>query len=343
MHPKRFDVRNPFAHTGDAFQQGVDMNMIELVNDDALEADLCENITDRRMPDFFLYTGDEGAKNWLRLDRAREFPVARRLTVLLENSMPALLPFLPRAPTLVSIGVGSGEKERIVLEELVAACSPVYYPVDVNARMVQVALDAVRHLSIEKTGIVGRLSDLDRVVHNWRPPVVLCLLGNTFSNFEPDDILSWVSRSIGADGLFMFDCSLLGPGGVTESARERIERTYRSRRNVRFNLNPLIRRGLRPGDVRFDLKLVPAMTSAGMVYRTSKNIYVCKNCAVQFREKSVSLQAGEVIRLGFTYKYTAEQVDTLVKRAGLTVLALHRSDDDENILLLARKSTQEDS
>lgn len=314
------------------------MHMIELVTDDALEAELSVDLSQRRMPDYSLYMGDEGAKNWLKLDRSREFPVARRLTSLLETGIPALLPFLPRNPSLVSIGTGNGEKERLILETLALTGTPVYYPIDVSSRLVEVSLEAVRHLPILKTGIVGRLEDLERIRTCWRSPVLLCVLGNTFSNFEADTLLGTVARSLGEEDLFLFDCCLFAPGGGPDSARERIEQTYRSRKNIHFNLDPLLRRGLRTGDVEFTLELLTVPTPAGLAFRTFKAVRIRRGCIVRCGGREIEFHAGETIRLGFTYKYTPEQVSTLVKLAGFNVIAMHRSPNEENILVLVRKA-----
>ena len=97
------------------------MDKIELITESMLETLLYDNLIERRMPDFFLYTGDDGAKNWLKLDDSREFPIARHLTALLRESISSILPFISPNSCVLSVGTGNGEKERILLEGLLAS------------------------------------------------------------------------------------------------------------------------------------------------------------------------------------------------------------------------------
>ncbi len=313
------------------------MDKIELITEEALEADLYTNLKEHRMPDHFLYIGDEGAKNWLKMENSREFPVTGRLTSLLRKSLPALTVFIPPNTNVVSIGTGNGEKERIILETLAKRGNPAYFPVDVSARLVDISMEAVRHIPIITTGIVGLFEEMDHIRRYWRPPSLLCILGNTFCNFEPDIFFSAVSRNLGKDDLFLFDCHMLVECGGTSAARKKNERTYRARRNTLFNLDPLLRRGVRADDVEFRMEFLPVQTEVGIVYRTSKSVLVRKQCVVSCGKQAIFFRAGDSIRLGFAYKYTPGQIEPLLKRHGFNIMALHKTVDNENILVLARK------
>src|SRR5660398_224152 len=80
---------------------------------------LYESLKKHELPDYLLYTGTGGAKNWLKLDESETFPVARQLKVLLEKNIASIVRFIPTGMSLVSVGVGSGDKERVLLEELI--------------------------------------------------------------------------------------------------------------------------------------------------------------------------------------------------------------------------------
>jgi uncharacterized SAM-dependent methyltransferase len=308
-----------------------------MITEDGLETMLYESLMEHRMADYFLYVGDEGAKNWLRLDVSKEFPVARRLTALLRESVSALLPFIPPNPCVVSIGSGNGEKERILLEELLARGQPSYVSVDVSSRMVDVSLDTVRHLPIHATGIVGFYEDIRIWSKYWRYPVLICVLGNTFCNFDPGFFFETVRHTMGDRDLLLFDCHLLSDYGGIGVMRKKIDKTYRSRRNVLFNLDPLLRRGMHPDDVEFRLELLPVQTAAGIAYRTWKTVYIKNQCGVSCGKNAVFFRAGDIIQLGFTYKYTPDQVESLANRYGFSIIALHKSADGENELMLARR------
>ena len=54
----------------------------------SMEERLLQSLKNHELPDYFLYTGMWGAKNWLKLDGSGTFPVARKLKDLLEKYRP---------------------------------------------------------------------------------------------------------------------------------------------------------------------------------------------------------------------------------------------------------------
>jgi len=310
------------------------MNKIELRTKEDLEAKLCKYLEQHQIPDYALYLGDSGVKNWLDLDNSAEFTVASSLTDLLRQSVPALARHLPERFDMVSIGVGSGEKEQILLETLVKHGDPAYYAIDISSEMVDKAIATVADINIEKTGMVAFLEDLPRIKPFWTPPVLLCLLGNNFCNYDPDYLLKTVHAQLQYDDLFLFDCQLLQP-----QRKEQIEQMYHSQLNVHFNLDPFIRRGMNPDDCVFRLELLPLETNLGTIYRTKKWLEILKDTTISCGTDSVLFRAGDIISMpGFTYKYTRSQVRSYLKQNGFQEEELFLSPDELNLLILARKT-----
>ena len=314
------------------------MNKIELVTKDELEVKFCECLEQRQMPDCFLYLDHSGVRSWLALDSSEEFTVASRLTDLLQQSLPAIAEHISGKFNMASIGVGSGEKERMLLEALVPRGTPTYYAVDISSEMVDQALNAVADINVEKTGLVAFLEDLPLLQQFWNPPALLCLLGNNFCNYDPDYLLDTVHAQLEGDDLFLFDCHLFpSKQEEQEQAREQMEQTYHSPLNVRFNLAPLIQRGVSPDDCAFHLHFLPVETSLGIIYRTKKWIEILKDTTVSCGPKKVLLKAGDTISMGFTYKYTRLQIQGYLQRHGFQEVALFLSPDEHNLLALVRK------
>ncbi len=314
------------------------MNKIELVTKDELEGRLQACLEQRQMPDYFLYLGNSGVRNWLILSDSEEFPVASRLTDLLRQSLPSITEHLSGRFEMVSIGVGSGQKERMLLEVLVPRGMPTYYAVDVSSEMVDEALNTVADINVDKTGVVAFLEDLASLRQLWSPPVLLCLLGNNFCNYEPDYLLENVYGQMRSDDLFLFDCHLFpGQRQGEEWGQEQVERIYRSQLNVRFNIDPLVQRGLDPENCIFHLDLLPVETNLGSVYRTTKWLEILKDTTVSCGPNKVFLKAGDTISLGFTYKYTRPQVRSYLQRHGFQETELFLSSGEHNLLALVRK------
>lgn len=318
------------------------MRKIVLIKDEELEERFYENLKRHKLPDYLLYLGAAGVKNWLTLDRSEKFTVAAQLTELLRESMPSLGQLIPPGLNVVSIGVGSGEKERIILEELIRKGDLVYYPVDISTQMVDTALETVRDLPVETIGLVGFFDDMHVLKRFWRFPILLCMLGNNFCNYEPDYVLNTAYENLHEDDLFLFDCHLFPTTENKESIRREIEAVYRSRENVSFNIDPLLRCGVDPENVEFQLDLLPTQTAWGSVYRTHKRLHIREDTSITCGSGTVNFRAGDTIPLGFTYKYTADQVEALLKAYQFTVLTMFLSSDRSNLLALTRKQSQKE-
>jgi len=315
-----------------------------------MEERLCESLRSHELPDYLLYTGTGGAKNWLRLDRSEAFPVARRLKDLLEENIASIIRFIPACMSIVSIGVGSGEKERILLEELIkknlaektaSGKVPIrYYPVDINTQFVDLALEKVRDLPVEKKGIVGFIEDMPLLKKHWRLPVLFCVLGNTFCNYESEFFLHLVYENLEQGDLFFFDASLLPePGKEAYDSKKSVLGTYASRENALFNMYPLLQYGMDPEDFDFELLLSYVDSKIGPLCRTRKSLNILKDTEIKIGSETVSFREGDIIRMGFTYKYTYDQITALLDISGFEILRAFLSKDGESAIFLAKKLT----
>ena len=315
-----------------------------------IQEKLCECLKNHELPDYFLYTGSGGTKNWLKLDGTETFPVAKQLKDLLEKNLESIVRFIPTGMSLVSVGVGNGEKERIFLEALVRknlAENPAsrkvsirYYPIDINSEFVDLALEKVEHLPVEKKGIVGFIEDLATLKKNWRLPVLFCVLGNTFCNYEPEFILQLVRENLEQGDLFFFDANLLPTEGTeAQSARKSVFGTYDSRENALFNMYPLLQYGMSPEDFDFELLLAHVNSRIGGVYRTRKSLYILKDTELTIGVETIGFREGDIIRMGFTYKYTYDQIKSFLDICGFEILKTFTSEDRANAIILAKKRT----
>lgn len=314
------------------------MRIVDLVRPDEMEASLREHLARGELPDVFLYLGEDGAGNWLDLDTSEAFDVASDLTALIRDRAEAVAAHVPAGATVVSLGVGGGQKERILLAALAGSGARTYIAADVSRTLVEEALRAVDDLDVDVLGATARIEDLSRLCRHVRRPVLLCLLGNTFSNFEPDTLLERVGDHLEPGDLFLFDCHL-GPSDEAESAawREGIEQAYGSAENARFNLGPLTARGADPAACRFSLRLTQTRTRMGRTWRTVKIVHLLRDAEVAFPSGPLRLRGGEQIRMGFTYKHTRRQVLGWVRKAGYETVEAFADADDAHLLVLVRK------
>ena len=312
------------------------MNPMVLVTDGALERKLQHHLERRELPDAFLYTGRHGTGNWLRLESSRGFPVAATLTALMQEQAGAVAWRASHCRDVVSIGAGDARKERLLLEELLRFTRPACHVVDVSRPMVEEALRNLAPLGLAPRGIVAFCENLDVLAPAWARPVLLCLLGNNFCNYEPADLLPLVAANLGPADLFLFDGSLR-PDEEQDPGRwqQDTEASYNSPENVRFNLAPLVARGADPESCRFELRLITVDTPWGPICRTHKHIHVTKPTAVHCDGAAVAFRAGDVIEMGFTYKYRFSQIAAVLEHYGFGVVESWRDEAGGNALFLA--------
>ncbi|WP_269850102.1 L-histidine N(alpha)-methyltransferase [Methanosarcina horonobensis] len=140
---------------------------------------------------------------------------------------------------------------------------------------------------------------------------------------------------------FFFDASLLpepGPGEDAQSVRKSVLGTYASRENALFNMYPLLQYGMAPEDFDFELLLSHVDSRIGALCRTRKSLNILKDTEITIGSETVSFREGDVIRMGFTYKYTYDQITALLDINRFDILRAFLSKDGENAIFLAKKT-----
>lgn len=313
------------------------MKKIKLLTREDLIKQLYENLKQLRLPDYLLYMDYWGAENWLTLDKSKKFSVARQLTKLIKKNIHSIDQLLPRNINIVSIGVGSGEKDHIILKELIRKKTIKYYPIDINEHFVDMALIGIEKLPIKKTGIIGSIEDISNIKIQLDPPYMLCMLGNTFCNYEPDYILKILNEYLTASDYLLLDCQLFRHINYSSKAKKDFEETYRCKENILFNKFPLIKYGMNPHDIKFHIDLLSYKLSIGTVYKTHKYLKIITDSNIKIGKNIIHFKSGDIIQMGFTYKYSYEQIISLLKKWRFTTIKSYMSKDNTNVLIFTKK------
>jgi uncharacterized SAM-dependent methyltransferase len=313
---------------------------IDLLGPEELESLLASELRQGRLPDMFLYVGD-GSERWLDLDASRDFTVARNLTRLLAENLPHLVRHLSDGASLVSIGVGSGRKERLLLAALAGRGCRGYLPVDVSGELVEAAMAAASDLEVETLGLVAMCEQLGRLQHYWDSPALLCLLGNNFCNYWPDQLLGALRSVMTGRDRLLLDCHVIDERPDAQRKwLAQTRRAYGSDHNARFNLGPLLMRGVEADCCDFSLEFVSCRTPVGRALRTRKRIHMLRDARVTVGGETIELPAGRDIQMGFTFKWSPRQVRALAQRHGLNVM-FQALGDDRLLMLLASSDLEE--
>lgn len=316
---------------------------MELLTDAILEQRLKYYLDRRQLPDAFLYVGTQGATNWLTLESSTRFPVAATLTTLMREYAATLARQTAHCREVVSLGAGDAQKELLLLRELQRYARPVCRVVDVSRPLVEKALRTLQELELETRGVTAFCEDLDRLAPHWVHPTLLCLLGNNFSNYDPGFLLSLIAGNLEPTDALLLDASLLPAGGPQDTAAwlQEVEAVYRAPENIRFNTTPLVMRGLDPESCRFELRLIQVRHPWGTVWRTQKRIHILQPAVVHCGTATVAFAAGDVIEMGFTYKYRLPQLQDCLQRYGFDLKDGRLDPTGRNVILLAAPRTTE--
>lgn len=312
------------------------MKIIELITKDTFEQQLYNNLKNNQLPDYLLYINSDTKDSWIELDNSKDFPIASNLTTMLIKNIRELLELTGQVSEFVSIGVGSGEKERIILQKLCKkGLHPHYCAIDVNPEMTSEAIRKVSYLELDSIGVIGMIEELEKISPYWKFPALIALLGNTFCNYNPYYITSKISSNMSTDDYFLVDFHLFSIINHEKSKRI-IEQIYSTERNALFNMSPLLKRGGHKEDFKFILNLITENIKNEKVYRTKKYLKVVQPCTITTTAGNINLTQGEKLELGFTYKYTKQQALGFLKKGGFEPLKVFYEKD--NLLVICKKS-----
>ncbi|MER5268301.1 L-histidine N(alpha)-methyltransferase [Actinosynnema sp. NPDC002837] len=240
----------------------------------------------------------------------------------------------------VSFGVGTGHKDRLVLEHLLER-NPglLYVPVDMSSEMLRLGTQEATH----RVGLRGHrvvpvqldfslrdnLAELRELIHRLvgDEPVLYSLLGNTLANFDHDDeLLANLTALVRPQDLFLLEVATtealnddLAQDAVEEYARSRAYREFVTssllhNTDLTINVDAVQFRGAVEGDRALAVKVVYQNQTGGdiMMMLPDRN-------RVPFPDR-------DTIRLYLTRKYARKALDGIVREAGMRKVTGTHSD-----------------
>jgi uncharacterized SAM-dependent methyltransferase len=254
----------------------------------------------------------------------------------------------------VSLGVGNGQKDRIILEAL-TSLNPelVYIPVDMSADMLGLgARETFNVIDRDHTMPIQldfsnrqNVHELERLLRHilGDDPIVFGLLGNTIANFENDERLL---RSLGEllrpqDRLLL---EMATTTSVTDTAQAAADEYVSSRFFREFVTSAL----LHQTDLTIDMESVefhgsvePGERALRVEIRYHNTTGESIRMALPNREV-IRFAAGQSILVYLTRKYTAKGIQQLVDNVGLVKVVttegvpdMHRRVFGVDLLLLS--------
>jgi uncharacterized SAM-dependent methyltransferase len=310
-----------------------------------LRRDLVTSLRVRQLNHKFLYDGIKQTRKWLALHEACS--PARNDVDCQETYDKAFGAAAERirAPRVhvISLGCGGGQKDVALLRRLRRSGKRVSYtPCDVSVAMVltarQSALEVVDPDSCFPL-VVDLLTadDLAEVLGQQSRTDVVRLVGffGLIPNFEPQLILSRLADLLRPnDGLLL--SANLAPGSDYAAGVQRIRSLYDNDLTRDWLMTFLFDLGIEPNDGELGFAVQDCPGGTGLK-RIVADFQFERPRKVPVPGDVVEFQAGERLRVFFSYRHTPDQVRALLKQHGLDALDqwICRS-EEEGVFLCAR-------
>jgi len=304
------------------------------------------NAPQKRIDSRYFYD-ERGSKLFDEITRLPEYYLTRAESDLLASYADQLIR-RHRIGTIVEPGAGSGEKTRLLIDPLVRYnTAPVYVPIDISKSYL---VNIERNLrSLYPTlQVQSRLADLTNAIalppmlsaagnphRGSAAPVLIAFLGSTIGNFEEDAAVGLLTRW--RSGLREDDRLLIGfdlKKNVTE-----LEAAYNDAAGVtaQFNLN-ILHVINREAGANFDTRrfnhrafynAARGRVEMHLVSTEQQQVRVSGFGTIQF-------ESGETILTEISCKYNGEDVERILRAAGLRLEQWHQDAPAQFAIVTAR-------
>lgn len=311
-----------------------------------VQRDLRQSLRTRQINHKFHYDSVKQTQKWLALHHA--YSPSRNDADCAATYDAAFAGAVERAKVervhLIGLGCGGGQKDTRLLKLLRERGGPVSYtPCDVSTAMVLVASQAALVTINEDQCFpfvcdLATATDLSEVFASHGPADATRLITffGMIPNFEPGEILPKLASLVRVGDELLFSANL-APGPDYTAGVQRILPQYDNTRTRDWLLSFLFDLGVESGDGELRFTVEDGAAGSGL-----KRVVACfhfgRSCRIQAAEEVFEFQAGESIRLFYSYRHTPSLIGELLAQHGLIVLGQWITGSAEEGVFLCRKT-----
>jgi len=314
---------------------------------DKVRQDLLHSLRARRLNHKFLYDSSRQTQKWLRLHEA--YSPARRdadCRAVYESSFQATAKLLSEATRVqvLGLGCGGGQKDLRLMQLLQHENRAVFYaPCDVSTSMVlvacQTALAALPAMNCYPVVCdllsTSDLGDLFKAAPGSGASRIVTFFG-MIPNFEPGAIVPQLASLLARGDHLQFSANL-APGPDYAFGMEKVLPLYDNELTRDWLLTFLDDCGVarNAGQLRFVIEDCP--NNSGLK-RIAGDFQLRQRCSIHIDEDAVHFEAGESMRLFFSYRHTPSQIRDLLRQYGLQVLDQWITKSEEEGVFLCQRA-----
>lgn len=308
---------------------------------DSIRRDLLQSIHQRLVNHKFHYDSFKQTRKWLALHEA--YSPARSdadCFAVYESAFGEAINRIKANPIhVIGLGCGGGQKDVQLLKRLKAGKRTIFYtPCDVSVPMVLVARNAALKI-IEESHCYPFVCDLAKIndlSESFAPRH--CSLVTFFGmipNFEPKQILPQLASLIRSCDFLLFSANL-SPGKNDEVGMKKILPQYDNDLTRDWLATFLFDLGVERDDgvLRFEIE-----SGALNLKRIAARFHFRRARTIRVDAQAVCFRRGESIQLFFSYRYTPDRVEKLLRQFGLTVCGQWITKSEEEGVFLCRRQS----
>lgn len=304
-----------------------------LLTEDRLAQDFLAALERRALPEKFFYWFPTSVRAWLNLCSDGAYRNYVRSHGLVQAHAADIAAHLPEGRvTVVSLGAGQGDKDRLVLEQMRASGRrPHYVPVDASQSLLEMACGAADAAGLPCQGVKADMADAGHLaaVGDASPgPRLWMMLGNTLGAFDPPAYARALARLLRPDDHLLIDGEIFSDTGTLAG--------YDNPLNRQFAFGPLRGAGLvEPDDgvLRFE---TGEDDSRPGLFRLRKHFLPARDLTLQVAGETVRWREGQRVEMNWSCKYARETFLALLADAGLAPVATYASADGRFVMALTR-------
>lgn len=312
-------------------------------SNDQLQKEFLECLKNREIVSKFSYWGEEPTQGWLRVCQVSEYKTYQQAVKLLKNVSDDIARTVAKPKmSYISLGIGNGEKDAIILQKLSRLMNKIkYYPIDISTDMIKAGLNYIfsHFRNLPTTAFVTDFKILDEIVKaetfkNERNFFVL--LGNTLGNFNQVYLLNILKRSMDKNDYILIGVSLRKDRLIeTKEDIRKIIKSYNNKPFKDFVFSPLRRAGFKKSDGTIDVELnrdplYPRLNRIELYFRLKKNK------VAHYIGQDIVYKKGERILSLFSEKYYPDDIKFLLHDNGFQIVKFYTTSDQSYAKILCR-------
>jgi uncharacterized SAM-dependent methyltransferase len=308
---------------------------------EAIQGDLLRSLRTRKIEHKFHYESYKQSRKWLALHQA--YAPSRTdadCVAIYERAFESVAGRIgSRRAWLAGLGCGGGQKDGRLLDLLEGAGIQTHYtPCDVSLALVLTARKAAlkRIPAARCQPLVCDLSgaDLPAILDRSLAPQGVITFFGMIPNFEPSAILPRLSAALEAGDWLLFSANL-APGRDYAAGVARVLGGYDNALTCDWLGTFFSDLGVENGDGQIEFGIEEG--EAGLL-RIVANYRFARARAVSVEGEEFVFQAGDTVRLFFSYRHTPETVVRCLTAHGLAVEEQWIANSEEEGVFLCRKA-----